>query len=218
MNTISRETILNFLLSISIGGALLWSPCIFALDSPSDKTVENIKQGLSERIKEVEAKALEARQPNESNADAYRRTTQDSARRLEDQFETMDADKKLRFAATMYLGFYYANIYRQPKYCEQIGVPLVKWIKEFENTHQMETAKAKKIYVDAGVEPTSVLSFLPENASQVTERQIRDLAARNGTTPHEICSSLELNAVASVAQTHFSKQSPRAHKVLMEAK
>lgn len=207
------------LLALILSSSALFSPSIvLALDSPSSETQENIKHGVEERLVDVERKAVASKRSNESPAEAFGREAQASAKRGEEYLETLTGAHKEKFAATVYLGFYYSNLSKRPEFCRQIGVSLDRWRKAFTDAHEIETSKARKIYIDAGVEPSSVEKMLPDGTIRIVEEQFRDLAAKIGGAPRDACAAFDKEATSFVSQLHFSKIFPRADKTLQDAR
>lgn len=105
-----------------------------------------------------------------------------------------DAQTRARTAASIFFGSYYMNTRARPAYCQQRGVNLAPFVAAFDRAHREELNRAREIFLDAGIDPESMVPKIQNQFVSMVDQDMKDFAAGAQVAPESACDLFNQNS------------------------
>lgn len=105
-----------------------------------------------------------------------------------------DTETRARTAAGIFFGSYYMNTRARPAYCQQRGVNLAPFVAAFDQAHREELARAREIFLGAGIDPESMVPKIQGQFVAMVDQDMKDFAAGANVQPDSACELFNQNS------------------------
>jgi hypothetical protein len=144
---------------------------------------------------QIDALKAEAtrRHPGMAQSDAMKQV---AIRQARESLGTGDALNRSRNAAGIFFGAYFMNTRARPEYCRQRGVDLRPFVTAYEEVHRAELARARAVFLEAGMDPETLAPALQGQFVGMVEQDMKDFASGAQVPLENTCALFNENARA----------------------